>query len=352
MTSPAEGTEKEDLRSSLVRTLHRRSIANGSITLPAVPALLDEYVSTCLMTFRALGVEFDANQIEHLRKTLEDQIAQAFAQSPRSSIVITYDSPVGQLVNYHVQPQWTSVEKTYDAWVATREPPYFGSEPDARVWTIAAQFTDPRECAVLDIGAGVGRNSLPLARRGHPVDALEVSGNFADVLREQARTQSLGIRVIQRDLFAARDYLPGDYGLIIVSEVATDFRSVEDLRFLFELASSALTDEGYLVVNCFLARDDYEPDDAARQVGQQTYSSIFTREELAVATAGLPIELIDDTSVYDYEHANLPSESWPPTGWYEGWVLGQDVFPVNRPDIPIELRWLVYRRMSSAEKES
>ncbi len=349
MNESSDGTCRADIDHALTRTLHRRAVGQGSITLPAVPAMLEDYVTLCLSTFAALSVDFDDEQRRQLRDTLRDQLDQAFAGSPRSSIVITYDTPVGTLVNYHVRPEWTSIASTYDAWVATRQPPYFGSEPDARVWALAGEYPDPKACPVLDIGAGTGRNSLALARRGHPVDALELSGSFADVLREQARAESLGIRVIQRDLFTAHDYLPGDYGLVVVSEVVTDFRSPEDLRRLFELAVSCLFVGGHLVVNMFVARASFEPGDAARQMGQQTFSSMFTQDEVDAASDGLPLELVDVTGVYDYEHAHLPPESWPPTGWYEGWVLGQDVFALGRAEQPIEMRWLVYRRASDDE---
>ena len=219
---------------------------------------------------------------------------------------------------------------------------------ERRVWAAAQEFADPTAAPVLDIGAGTGRNALALARRGHPVDALEVSGQFADALRTQAAAESLGVRVLQRDAFSSVDLLPRDYALIVVSEVASDFRSVDELRTVLALAASCLVDGGRLVMNAFLAADDYTPDDAARQVGQQTYSGIFTREELAEAAAGLPLALLEDVSVHDYEHEHLPPESWPPTGWYEGWVTGQDVFGPGRAHSPIELRWLVYRREPGA----
>ena len=71
---------------------------------------------------------------------------------------------------------------------------------------------------------------------------------------------------------------------------------------------------------------------------------IFTRDEMATAEAGLPLELIGDDSAYEYEKANLPDGAWPPTGWFDGWASGLDVFDVERDDSPIELRWLVYRK--------
>ena len=49
--------------------------------------------------------------------------------------------------------------------------------------------------------------------------------------------------------------------------------------------------------------------------------------------------------MYEYEKAHLPDGAWPPTSWYDRWVSGLDVFDVEREQCPIEMRWLVYRRV-------
>lgn len=101
-----------------------------------------------------------------------------------------------------------------------------------------------------------------------------------------------------------------------------------------------------LVFNAFLSRHGYVPDDAARQLGQQCYTSIFTPQEMAAAADGLPVRLVADDSVYDYEKAHLPDGAWPPTSWYSEWITGRDVFDVQREDSPIEMRWLVYQKLA------
>jgi 2-polyprenyl-3-methyl-5-hydroxy-6-metoxy-1,4-benzoquinol methylase len=319
-------------------------VVNGQINLPAVPGMLEDYVDMCSTIFASVGCVFSDEQLEHLRTVLKDQLGQAFEASPRSNIIISYSSPVGTMLNYNVNIEWWTIQGAYDNWVATREPPLFGKDPDARVWALSQELPNPKTARVLDIGAGTGRNSLALARRGHPVDAVEMTQKFADAIRLDANWETLDVRVIERDVFTTMSDLRRDYQLILSSEVVTDFRTTEQLRGICELAAECLAPGGKLVFNMFLAHDGYTPTAAARELGQQCYTSIFTRDELAKAQQGLPLDLIADDSVYEYEKTHLPEESWPPTSWYVGWVSGQDVFDVPRESSPIELRWLVFQK--------
>lgn len=340
--------DRESLRPALTRRLLRRTIASGQVRLPAVPALLDDYQALCERSFAALGITFNAEQQSHLRGVLAGQLAAAYAASPRAEIVIAYESPVGLTVSYTVKPQVTSLGEAYDHWVATRQPPYFGTTADARVSALAAEAATPAACPVLDIGAGTGRNALALARRGHPVDAVELAGKFAAILREEVGRESLPVRVIERDVFASRDDLRRDYGLMVLSEVTPDFRTTAELRQMFEIAAACLVPGGRLVFNVFLPQVGYTPDAAARELGLQVYTAIFTHPEVAAAVAGLPLVLESDDSVHDYEQQNLPAAAWPPAGWYADWVSGLDVFDVPRHESPIEMRWLVYRKRETA----
>lgn len=344
-------TESTDLGAAMTRRLLRRGVSSGKITLPAVPGMLDDYVCMCDTIFTALGRRFSTDERDHLKSLLAKELANAYAGSNRSNIVISYDAPVGTTLNYFIQPEWTSLADLYDNWVATREPPLFGTNPDARVWALAAESTDARTARVLDIGAGTGRNAMALARRGHPVDAVELTPKFAETLRAESYKNLLDIRVIDRDIFDAMDDLHKDYQLIILSEVTPDFRNLQQLRAVFELAADSLRPGGRLVFNAFLPRTGYVSDDAARglaaaarELGQQVYTGIFTGDEVDAAASGLPLRLTSNASVYEFEKANLPDGDWPPTGWYADWVNGLDVFDVPREQSPIEMRWLVYQK--------
>jgi SAM-dependent methyltransferase len=341
---PVKSVDQTRLRESLTRRLHRRSVVTGQITLPAAPGMIDEYVTMCENIFADVGRRFTTEQLAHVRSVLEGQLAEAYAASPRSTIVLSYNAPIGTVLNYHVKAEWLTVEGAYENWIGSRQPPLFGTEPDARVWALANEAADPTTHRVLDIGGGTGRNALALARRGHPVDVVELTSKFADMIRADAERDGLDVRVIQRDVFTTIDDLRRDYRLILLSEVVSDFRNSEQVRGIFELATQCLAAGGRLVFNAFLARPGYLPDAGARELGQQCYTSIFTQDELAAAASGLPLRLIADDSVYEYEHAHLPEGAWPPTSWYADWVSGLDVFDLPREECPIDMRWLVYQK--------
>ncbi len=334
-----------DLNQALMDRVLRLANAQGQLTLAAVPALLEDYVRLLLDTFRASGVEFNEEEIAQLRGILRDQIAAAFSASSRSDITVAYAiASNGLAVEYRVTPVYRSIAETYDAWVSDRTPPLFGSYPDTRIWHLAHEHVVPGSAPILDIGAGTGRNALALARRGHTVDAVEMTHEFAEALRRDIALEQLPVRVLQRDVFDSEADLRDDYAMIFLSEVVSDFRSVDQLRALFDLASRRLAPGGTLVFNAFLPKEGCEISDAARQFGQRAYSSIFTPAELDEAVGQLPLELVSDESVFEFEKANLPEEEWPPTSWYEGWTTGRDVFSVpDRESSPIDMRWLVYR---------
>lgn len=331
-------------KDAMLRRFHTRAQITGEIRLPAVPSMLDEYVKMCATVFAGLGKPFSDAELDRLREVLEGQLAEAYSHSLRSHIIISYNAPIGPTLDYTVRAQWNSVAQAYEAWLATRKPPLFGTEPDARVWHLACEADSPATHRVLEIGGGTGRNALALARRGHPVDVVEMTPKFAEMLTTDAAAESLDVRVIVRDVFADADDLRDDYQMMVLSEVLTDFRSTEELRSLFELAARCLAPGGRLVFNSFLAHDGYEPDSAAREFCQQVYSGLYTRNEMTEASAGLPLQLLSDESVHDYEKAHLPEGAWPPTSWYIEWVSGQDAFRTTREDSPMELRWLIYQR--------
>jgi SAM-dependent methyltransferase len=329
---------------AMLRRIKQRIAVTGNLKIPAVPALLDQYVQMCSAIFEASGRQLATGEIEAARSLLSEKLRQAYAGSGRSKIVISFEAEPASPLGYAIEDDISTIADAYERWIGTSESPLFGSHPDARVLSLAMELADPSLSPVLDLGAGTGRNALALAARGHPVDAVEITPKFAEILAAEAARRQLPIRVIVQDVFKSAHDLRRDYRLFFASEVVPDFRDKSELRSLFELASEVLAQNGTLVFNIHLARQGFTPDKAAREFAQQCYSALFTLSEVEAAVSGLPFELIANDSVYGYEHEHLPKEAWPPTTWFINWVSGLDVYDVEAEQCPVELRWLTYRK--------
>ncbi|MBI4518841.1 MAG: class I SAM-dependent methyltransferase [Deltaproteobacteria bacterium] len=96
---------------------------------------------------------------------------------------------------------------------------------------------------VLDAAAGDGRNSLYLARHGHPVDAIDISFTGLQYLTAVARAEHLPVRALQADL--EEFPLPRDH-----YAAAVNIRYLQ--RTLFDALKRAVRPGGIVICETFL----------------------------------------------------------------------------------------------------
>lgn len=323
--------------------------ARGELVFPCVPGLCDRYTKQVDALLVALGQEFTPQESESLHKVMAQRLAEGFEKSPYARLVFRYEPPnptMGLTNGFKIKVQVIipTTESKYEGWVQTREGPLFGSHADAKVMAVAEELEGDRTNApILDIGSGPGRNTLPLARLGHPVDALELAPIFVDQLH--ALSTDLPVNVTLGDVLSSDTPVKTSYyKLAIAAEVISHFRSLAQVRRLFERMCDSLCPSGLLLVSSFVSVDDYEPTQTIRELSQVAWSFIITPQEFQAVTAGLPLELISNEAAFDYERSHLPTEAWPPTKWYTSWATGRDLFPTDKQP-PMSLRWLLYRRI-------
>ena len=131
------------LREAMARRLYRRAVVNAQIRVPAVPSMIDEYVTMCANIFAVAGVQYTAEQSAQLKAVLAAELDKAYTASSRSDIVISFHAPFGITMNYRVATESATIAGHYDGWANTREGPLFGTEPDARVWALASKRPIP-----------------------------------------------------------------------------------------------------------------------------------------------------------------------------------------------------------------
>lgn len=332
------------------RKVKERSSARGELIFPCLPAMFDQYMQKLEGLLQVLDQTITPSEMAQLREMMHHHLSEGFQASPYSWLMIKYgsDEPEkGLLGQFQINMQAIvpPPEKKYDLWPETRKDPLFGAHPDAKLIDVVTQIKNPSEAPVLDIGAGTGRNSLPLARRGHSVDALELNPSFANQLSQLATHEGLPIMVTQADVLHQRLQLRSNfYQLAIASQLITDFKSVEQVRTLFTKVANGLQSGGYFLFNLFLTEDDYQPSQLMRELAVVHWSFLMTRLELQTALADLPLTIISDESAMAYEQTHLPESAWPPTAWYLNWASGQDVCPADGLSI-MELRWILCQRV-------
>lgn len=335
------------VQQSVLANLDARARQRGQMSFPCVPAALDHYVDRLTAHFALLGKSLSADERNQLRDSLRGPLEEGFARAAGSRLLVEYELSSSQSLKRNlacrVSASVASVADEYKGWTSQRGDAMFGRHADARVNAAAEKLDETHR--VLDVGAGTGRNALPLSRRGIRVDAVELTPEFADRLDTLASAEQLPLRVLQGDVLDRALPLESScYDLVVVSEVVSHFRNQDQLRRLLERLSEVVVPGGQLLFNLFLADEGCQLDPLARDVSQVAWSYIYTRDELDEAFSQLPWQRLADESVVEYEHAHLAPEAWPPTGWFVTWATGRAVVPVNQGYPPFELRWILCQR--------
>jgi SAM-dependent methyltransferase len=333
------------LRQALLGKLQGRIAAKGEFTFAAVPALVDHIHSTLITLFGALARPPAPEQSAALRQHLEHWAHSGWESSPFSRLVIQWATNPQGGVDYQVSAHVVSMSEEYAQWRNNLGSDLFGERPDSKVLAVAASLGEPKSCRILDVGAGEGRNTLPLLRAGYPVDAVEPAPKLAERLRERADAEGfspvlfLGL-LEQQDLGIPK----GHYDLLVLSEVvSTHLRSVPQLKALLHAAHGALKPGGRLLLDAFLPLDGYKPDNLVRETAQCQWCTLFTRGEFETCLREAGFDRIEEVSALDWERTHLPPEQWPPTPWFATWAGGGNVFALPEGKSPLELRWVVAR---------
>lgn len=333
------------LRRGMMARVERNTEFHAQLAFSAIPVLIDHHMAKCDAIFTSAGRPLEPHQRSEFRSLLSRALEQAFGLSSHAKIVVQFNSdpPPRVSMSYQIGIQTKAIADVYTAWLGVPDQPYFGKHPDAKVMSVAAEI--PRGRRALDIGAGTGRNALPLAKSGLAVDAIEMTPGFVELMRAAAEAEKLPLTVLEGDAFDPALKLPAaGYGLIVASEVVSSHaRDLGDLHAFFDLASAKLEQGGLLVFNVFIPRAGYALDLLAKQLAPSFLTAVFTEADLREALEQFPLTLVSNESCAEYEREHLPPEAWPPTPWFEPWANGNNLFDIPTQP-PIELRWLVVRR--------
>lgn len=344
--SPIRETAKTDPLSLAVKAKLETVIeASGAFKLPCLPTMAEQYLKLARGLLKVLGQQPTAAQIQSLETQLTQKLIEGFDRSPRTYLSLSYElvnperglaGGIGLSLTLEDAPNTLAA---LSAATSSR----FGRYPDAKAMAVAAELGNASTVPVLDIGAGIGRNSLPLAKRGHAVDAIVSNPQAGKQLQEVAQSRGLAVKLLPSQ-FLDDESVSGSYALALAPEILPHLRSLDAIGQFFRQISRVLLPGGVLVVGAFVTKGHYRPDAKTQELAQALGCSIVERSQLKALIDALPFTWISDESVVAYESRHLPSEAWVPSENFLAWANGRELFP-TLIDPPVELRWLRFQRV-------
>jgi SAM-dependent methyltransferase len=135
----------------------------------------------------------------------------------------------------HLAPVYLWMAGGFDAAVARAETEIEAILPDL-----------PSGITAVDLGAGFGMHTIPLARRACSVIAVDTSSLLLDELRRQA--EGLPVRAVEDDLLSFQRYLDSKADLILcMGDTLTHLPDRQSIEMLFSRAAESLHPGGKLI---------------------------------------------------------------------------------------------------------
>jgi len=141
--------------------------------------------------------------------------------------------------------------------VYTKDDETYGSDPSPEIDSFVEQCV--RGGRALDLGAGLGRDTLALAKRGIEVTAVDVAEAGLEKLLESARAAGVGALVKTRtgDL-RSMDFEPDAYEVIVAATVL-DHMALQDALPVLDRLAGSLKIGGALYVEVHTTEDPGSP---------------------------------------------------------------------------------------------
>lgn len=158
---------------------------------------------------------------------------------------------------------------------------------------------------VLDVGCGVGRWSLPLARRGNRVVGIDISSRMVDFAAAAAGSAGLDCEFLVRD--ATSLDLCTDFDLVLSVTVLQHILELERLQAAVANLARHLRPGGTLVLL------EVAPNRAVDRCDSEVFRTRSLGDyERLLASAGLEIEQLAGVDIAPVRPVLLPAMAWLP----------------------------------------
>ena len=180
---------------------------------------------------------------------------------------------------------------------------YNGSYPDKKIIeTMDKLFPQPGLTKIMDIGAGDGRNTIPLAKKGHYVIANELSPVGRTIINQRACRENLPIMIKTIDHDILKKPFPQQVNAAIISHV-TQYFNLDELNIALKNISASLSKEGILIFDALINKGEKKSPSRTNIIDG---NSFFDSDKVIKAGEKSGLQLVE---MSDYNEKG-PSRSW------------------------------------------
>jgi len=102
---------------------------------------------------------------------------------------------------------------------------------------------------ILDIGCGTGTYSIPLAKLGYQMVALDYDQSMVDKLRTKADALDLQIESFARDMMGLDDLIEDAYdGILCIGNTLPHLKDMDEVETFLKMVNKKLADDGVFII--------------------------------------------------------------------------------------------------------
>lgn len=209
-----------------------------------------------------------------------------------------------------------------------------GNSPDKIVMqALQWHYPEPRGVDVLDLGAGDGRNALPIAQKGYNVTACEICPEGNEKIRILKEMFGLNNLTIKTDNILKRiRHKVKQYHFAFMAHVTQHF-SPADLRLMMLNLHQQVKDKGYVLFDALIRKPGYEDFESTEL--DEMYGSAHFKQDDVTRIAGYSgfkiLGILPDRNYNDREN----------TSYCRSALWGGANQSFNRP---LELKWFLMQK--------
>lgn len=219
---------------------------------------------------------------------------------------------------------------TYD-WPYEINNNYNGVNPDAQIIKTTQKYFPIKTVFIADIGAGDGRNTLPLAKLGYNIDAFEISKAGRELIQKKAKNLP-NLNIFSTDIL--KEPIKKIYDEIFLSHVTQHFDSKE-MKKAFSNLSSGLKKSGIIIFDALIDKHNFVEPCSDKDASEGNYHFKPNFIETLAQKNGLKL-----INICDFE------ESKKSKGDYYGanWGFSNPTSPFCKVK-EIKLKWFTFKKI-------